>query len=83
MTISTVQIATAEGREPALLIRRFDDKSDAMHYYEITQKNTPVFAGEINVRVLPLAISNYRFLITENKMEGYQNFLQKVYGISF
>lgn len=82
MTISTVQIATSDGRDPALLVRRFNNKEDAMHYYEVARKNPEIFSNNIEIEILPLAISNYRFLITENKIDSYREYLNKVYGIT-
>lgn len=82
MSISTVQISTDEGREPALLIRRFSNKEDAMNYYQVALKNMKANLEELNAEVFPLAISNYRFLITENKIEDYKSFLREVYNIT-
>ena len=81
ITISTVQISTEKGREPAILVRRFNNKKEAMDYYEIVQKNKSKFTADHAVSILPLAITNYRFLITENKLPEYKQFLEENYGI--
>ncbi len=83
VSISTVQISTPEGREPAILIRRFDNKEQAMKYYQVVQNNAAKFNGDKTTTLLPLAITNYRFLITENKLPEYKEFLTKHYGLSF
>lgn len=83
VSISTVQISTENGREPAILIRRFNNKEKAMKYYEIAENNKDIFNGESQSVLLPLAITNYRFLITENKLPEYKTFLTEHYGISF
>lgn len=82
VSISTVQIATEDGRAPAILIRRFDHKEAAMRYYQVAQNNIDKFQAKQNATLLPLAITNYRFLITENKLEEYKEFLSEHYGIS-
>ncbi len=81
LSISTVQISTDNGREPALLVRRFNNKQEGMDYYNVIQKEKSKFNGDLSVTVLPLAITNYRFLITENKLPEYKVFLKNHYGI--
>lgn len=83
VSISTVQVSTEEGRAPAILIRRFDNKEVAMQYYQVAQNNLEKFQGNNSATLLPLAITNYRFLITENKLPEYKNFLNEQYGITF
>ncbi len=68
-------------REPAILVRRFNNKKEAMDYYEVVQKNKSKFTADHTVSILPLAITNYRFLITENKLPEYKEFLEENYGI--
>lgn len=82
VSISTVQISTEDGRAPAILIRRFDNKDGAMRYYDIAQKNMEKFQADNKATLLPLAITNYRFLITENKLPQYRQFLSENYGIT-
>jgi tetratricopeptide (TPR) repeat protein len=81
ITVSTVQITSENGREPAILVRRFNNKKEAMDYFEVAQKNKPKFAAGHKVSIMPLAITNYRFLITENKLPEYKEFLEENYGI--
>ncbi len=81
ISISTVQISTESGRTPAILVRRFNNKKEAMDYYKVVQKEKSQFTGDLSVTTLPLAITNYRFLITENKLPEYKVFLKEHYGI--
>lgn len=83
ISITTVQVATESGNKPALLVRRFGNKEEAMNYYRVAEKNKNKFANGITIELLPLAITNYRFLVSENKLPEYKLFLQKEYGILF
>lgn len=83
MSISTVQIQTESGPKPAVLIRRFNTKAEAMDYYRTAEKDKARFMGDIQATLIPLAITNYRFLTTGNKLPQYKEFLSEHYGINF
>lgn len=83
LSISTVQVATENGREPAVLIRRFNNKKEAMDYHGVVVKNESQFTGGNNVTLLPLAITNFRFLTTEKRLPEYKLFLEEHYGLAF
>src|SRR5690606_37678613 len=56
ISISTVQIQTENGPQPAVLIRRFNTKDEAMNYYRTAEKDMSKFMRDIQVTLIPLAI---------------------------
>ena len=66
---------------PILLIRRFDDASDAMDYYKIVQRQRKKYIRKEGVEydIFPIARDNYHRLIREKNTDSYLRFFKKYY----
>ncbi|GAA5219523.1 hypothetical protein GCM10025777_01530 [Membranihabitans marinus] len=81
LTISTVQITKKGEKEAALLVRRFDNQEKAETYYNTVKKQENKFSKGMEVDIYPLAINNYRFLITEDRLDSYRDFIRDNYNL--
>lgn len=66
---------------PVLVLRRFKDKSAAMSYYDGIQRNTADFinAGQVSYQVFPITQSNYREILRNRTVDGYDTFFNANY----
>ena len=66
---------------PILLIRRFDNASDAMDYYKIVQRQKKKYIRKQGVEydIFPIARDNYHRLIREKNTDSYLRFFKKYY----
>gem|GEM_PF-5380103 len=66
---------------PIILIRRFDDASDAMEYYKIVQRQRDKYIRKQSVEyeLFPIARDNYHRLIREKNTDSYLRFFKKYY----
>ncbi|MEL7219843.1 MAG: tetratricopeptide repeat protein, partial [Bacteroidota bacterium] len=65
---------------PVLVLRRFKDKAAAMSYYDGIQRNATDFidAGQ-NYKVFPITQSNYREILRNRTVDGYDSFFEGNY----
>lgn len=71
-----------ENNVPVLVMRRFKDKAKAMEYYDNTQKNAKDFidpAGNNAYKVYPISQSNYREVLRNRSVDGYDDFFSRNY----
>ncbi|MBP8944245.1 MAG: hypothetical protein KBG76_18710, partial [Saprospiraceae bacterium] len=66
---------------PIIMIRKFDNASKAIRYYETVKNNSKQFiAPEINNEVFAISQSNYRKLYATKDVESYKSFFKSKYG---
>ena len=65
---------------PVLVLRRFKDRDKAMEYYNGVQKNIGEFIdSSIDYSLLPISQDNYRRVLKNKSVEGYESFFQLNY----
>ncbi len=66
---------------PVLVLRRFKDKAAAMSYYDGVEKNAQDFinANEVDFQMFPITQSNYREVLRNRSVEGYDVFFRGNY----
>ncbi len=71
----------ADSRVPILVLRRFNDKNEAMRYYQGVEAKRDEFLGDLDVgfQVLPITQNNYREVLKERSVENYQVFFREYY----
>jgi len=80
LRISNVYLGDANN-VPVLVLRRFKDKAAAMEYYEGVQKNATDFinSGQTPFQIFPITQSNYREVLRNRSVIGYDDFFQANY----
>jgi len=69
-----------EKNVPVLVLRRFNNRDDAMKYYTGVQKNSGKFiAASVAHEVMVVGQNNYRQLLTEENIDNYRQFFQATY----
>lgn len=66
---------------PVLVLRRFKDKAAAMAYYDGVEKNADDFInpGEVSFQMFPITQSNYREVLRNRSVDGYDAFFNGNY----
>lgn len=66
---------------PVLVLRRFKDKTAAMSYFEGVEKNAGEFidSGNTPFRLFPITQSNYREVLRNRSVGGYDAFFENNY----
>lgn len=66
---------------PVLVLRRFKDKEEAMRYYNGVQTNMADFIdpNTIPYNIFPITQSNYREILRNRSVAGYQSFFESAY----
>ncbi|WP_236974402.1 tetratricopeptide repeat protein [Membranihabitans maritimus] len=83
LTTTRVQISNSGKKEAALLIRRFNNQDEVLKYYDVVQKQSADFKKGLEIFTYPLSITNYRHIITGDRLDEYKRFLEKNYNIKF
>ena len=80
LRISNVYLGDANN-VPVLVLRRFKDRAAATDYYEGVQKNTRDFinSGQTPFQLFPITQSNYREVLRNRSVSGYDDFFQANY----
>ena len=81
MRVSNIYLGkSAEDRVPIIVIRRFKGKDEAMKYYDGVKKNEKDFLGiDFKYQLYPITQNNYRTILKERSMEGYDEFFKASY----
>ena len=81
LRISNLYLGTDESnRFPLLVIRRYENKEDAMKYYLGVQRNLKEFiSSKVNFSVYPISQNNYREILRSKSLAGYQDFFNNFY----
>lgn len=81
LRISNLYLGAEESnRFPLLVIRRFENKEDAMKYYLGVQRNTKDFmSNKVSFTVYPISQNNYREILRSKSLDGYQDFFNSFY----
>lgn len=66
-------------RTPLIIIRRFNNRSDAMKYYETATSNQSELAAGAKVEVMAISLDNYRELIRLQSVADYTRFFKSNY----
>lgn len=66
-------------RIPLIIIRRFDNRSGAMKYYEAANTNPTEFIPNGNFELLAISLNNYRELIRQQSVAAYRKFFDENY----
>ncbi|MFZ4559246.1 MAG: tetratricopeptide repeat protein [Saprospiraceae bacterium] len=66
-------------RVPLIIVRRFDNRIQAMKYYEGALANQSEFVSSGNFEVLAISLNNYRELIRQQSVEAYKKFFAENY----
>ncbi|MEL7426641.1 MAG: hypothetical protein AAFN81_26850, partial [Bacteroidota bacterium] len=66
---------------PVLVLRRFKDKAAAMSYYNGVEKNAGDFinANDVDFQMFPITQSNYREVLRNRSVDGYDVFFRGNY----
>ncbi|MFN8279726.1 MAG: tetratricopeptide repeat protein [Saprospiraceae bacterium] len=77
--MTSLEINT-EQNTSAIIIRKYDDKSQAMKYYNSIQKNREEYLpGLTNFEVYPITQNNYKEVLRLRSIREYQAFFKKNY----
>jgi tetratricopeptide (TPR) repeat protein len=81
LRISNLYLGSDESnRFPLLVIRRFENKEDAMKYYLGVQRNSKGFiADKVAYTIYPISQNNYREILRSKSLDGYQEFFTSFY----
>lgn len=81
LKISNIYLGnTEEDRIPILVIRRFQNKDEAMRYYDGVVKNEKEFLSiDIRYNIYGVATNNYREILKQRSMDGYDSFFRQNY----
>lgn len=81
LRISNVYLGTdAETRIPMLVIRRFNNKKEAMVYYDGVQKNQQDFIDpSIDYEIFAVSQDNYREILRSKSISGYREYFDQNY----
>jgi hypothetical protein len=81
LKISNIYLGnTEEDRIPILVIRRFQNKDEAMRYYDGAVKNEKDFLSiDIKYKLYGVATNNYREILKQRSMDGYDSFFRESY----
>lgn len=79
LRISNIFLGGAEDKLPMIVIRRYKKMSDAMVYYEGVQKNSADFLPGFEYTIYPVTQNNYRTILKEKSLAGYDEFFQLYY----
>ncbi len=79
LKMTSVEINT-EQNISAILIRKYDDKDQAMKYYKSAQKNRDEYIPSVqNFEIYPVTQNNYREILKIRAIKEYQAFFKKNY----
>ena len=64
-----------------ILIKKFENMAKSMEYYNKVIKNIPEFSGrnDIQIDILPISVTNYRKMLSENSTLKYRAFFETYY----
>lgn len=80
LSLNSMIIGQDEGtRTSLIIIRRFDNRTTAMKYYEEVLSNKPEFISQGNFEILAISLNNYRELIRQQGISGYRKFFDENY----
>ncbi len=81
LRISNIYLGTeAETRIPILVIRRFQNKEEAMAYYEGARRNSREFIDPaIDYDIFAVSQNNYREILRSKSLGDYQAFFEEYY----
>ena len=79
LRISNIFLGDLENKVPMIVIRRYNKMSDAMDYYEGIQKNSGDFLPGFKYTVYPVTQNNYRTVLKEKTLAGYDEFFELYY----
>ncbi len=82
LRMNNIYLGEGEGKKPVIAIRRFNDKKEAMEYFDTARKNRKDFLdeGKYKYDVLPISQDNYRELLKSKTLEDYKAFFEKNYS---
>ena len=81
LTISNVFLgADPTSRTPMLIVRRFNNRAEAMKYYDSANKNIGEFQKQdSNFDLFAISLSNYREILQAKSLNGYGDFFESNY----
>jgi len=79
LRISNIYLGGVEDKIPMIVIRRFKKKDKAMTYYDGISKNSGDFLPGFNYTVYPVTQNNYRTILKEKSLAGYDTFFELNY----
>jgi tetratricopeptide (TPR) repeat protein len=81
LRMNNLYLGEGEGKKPVIAIRRFNDKKEAMEYYDTAAKNRKDFLDESKYQydVLPISQDNYRELLKSKTLDDYKAFFDLNY----
>lgn len=64
-----------------ILIKKFENLAKSMDYYKKVAANIPEFSGrnDIQIDILPISVTNYRKMLSENSTLKYRAFFEAYY----
>ncbi|MDX1666942.1 MAG: tetratricopeptide repeat protein, partial [Saprospiraceae bacterium] len=69
-----------ESRLPVIVVRRFNDKAEAMTYYRGVMQNRNDFLDRsVNYDIFAISQENYRQVLRSRSLNGYEQFFQQAY----
>jgi outer membrane protein assembly factor BamD (BamD/ComL family) len=79
LRISNIFLGGADEKIPMIVIRRYKKMKDAMTYFEGIQKNSGDFLPGMKYTVYPVTQNNYRTILKEKTLAGYDEFFNLYY----
>lgn len=80
LSIRSTIVDRGAAKTPGVLIRKFDDKADAMSYYnEVLGRQKEFLPAKTDADIFAISQHNYREMIKSGGTEGYKTFFQNNY----
>lgn len=82
LRMNNIYLGEGDSKKPVIAIRRFNDKKEAMEYFDTAAKNRKDFLDESKYQydVLPISQDNYRELLKSKTLDDYKAFFQQNYS---
>lgn len=79
LRISNIYLGGADNKVPMIVIRRYKKMAEAMTYYNGIAKNSGDFLPGFKYTVYPVTQNNYRTILKEKSLDGYDEFFELYY----